>query len=77
MAKPKKILSIIDFHQTIRHYHQQANIKVAELLRKKYPNSEFTLVDLNNTPFANNSLTVQSKPTFWTETESDYWIDKP
>ncbi|WP_429979877.1 NAD(P)H-dependent oxidoreductase, partial [Mycoplasmopsis bovis] len=29
-----------------------------------------------DTPFANNSLTVQSKPTFWTETESDYWIDK-
>ncbi len=75
MAKPKKILSIIASPNN-PSLSSAANIKVAELLRKKYPNSEFTLVDLNNTPFANNSLTVQSKPTFWTETESDYWIDK-
>lgn len=52
------------------------NVKVVELLRKKYFNSEFILVDLNNILFVINFFIVLFKLIFWIEIELDYWIDK-
>lgn len=52
------------------------NVKVVELFRKKYFNSEFILVDLNNILFVINFFIVLFKLIFWIEIELDYWIDK-
>lgn len=63
MTKPKKILSIITSPNN-PSLSSTTNIKITELLKKKYPNNKFTLINLNNTPFTTNSLTIPSKPTF-------------
>ncbi|WP_029513602.1 FMN-dependent NADH-azoreductase [Mycoplasmopsis primatum] len=75
MQESKKILSIIASPNN-PSLSTEANIKITKLLQAKYPNSELTLLDLNNSPFANYSLSSVSKATFYENTESDYWINK-
>lgn len=52
-----------------------ANKFVVSELMKKYPNSEVSILNLSDSLFAKYTLNANNMDTFWTNVESDKWID--
>lgn len=54
---------------------EKLNNEVVKLLMKKFPNSTLNQLNTSNSEFQNTSLNANNFSEFFTETNSDHWID--
>ncbi|WP_027334783.1 FMN-dependent NADH-azoreductase [Mycoplasmopsis felifaucium] len=54
----------------------KANVFVVNELSKKYPNSQISLLDLNDSIFTKTLMNANNMPNYFNEIESDLWINK-
>ncbi|MBZ4195117.1 FMN-dependent NADH-azoreductase [Mycoplasma tauri] len=75
MTKSKKILLVLSSPNKESLSSAVATFSAKKLI-EKYPNSELTVLDLNNSPFSSIVLNSFNRDTFFADTESDLWIQK-
>ena len=71
----KKIISILGSINA-NSISNKVNALVVEKLMDKYKNSKLTLINLNNSELANHCLTMDTKATFYQDTNSDFYINR-